>query len=189
MGFVSDNDSFWFRNRFVRYFGSRGLKLPFTFSTAISATFTEILAFFKLPVRQSYVVWTNMFILVCAFFYSIFIIQPLYFCKSVFLCLHAWRPTLKRGYQHLFYSFVQRNYFEYGLQIFLFFGFALTMIPVWFPTAVAVVNTYDQAVEVEGGLANIKILLYEQTGLFLLTSTLVLLVALIGAAVMTRNKR
>jgi len=43
--------------------------------------------------------------------------------------------------------------------------------------------------EVEGGLGNIKVLLYENLSLFLLLSTFVLLIALLGAAVMTRNKR
>jgi len=48
-------------------------------------------------------------------------------------------------------------------------------------------NIYNS--EVEGGLGSIKFLLYENLSLFLLTSTFVLLVALLGAAVMTRNKR
>jgi len=42
--------------------------------------------------------------------------------------------------------------------------------------------------ENEAGLLNIKAILYEKPG-FLLISTLVLLVALMGAAIMTRSSR
>jgi hypothetical protein len=76
--------------------------------------------------------------------------------------------------------------FELAVQILLAMSFFCIVFPVSYS---ALLSNVGFGQESDGGLSNLKTLLYEQTGLFLLLSTVVLLVALIGAAVMTRNKK
>ena len=75
-------------------------------------------------------------------------------------------------------------------QTYLFAAVLLSMVSLFLSsqtTLQAATNVLDN--DSSQGLGQIKGLLYGDFSLFLLFSTLVLLIALLGAAVMTRNKR
>jgi hypothetical protein len=134
--------------------------------------------------KKQYLILINAGILLLAFLYSVFIIQLFYIMSQVrFKWLQSWT------YKNILNAFVLPSFVECTLQLFLFFSFVFIALPVSCFTVVAA-PVFDLVDEQGGGLANIKALLYDGgVGLFLIASTLVLLVALIGAAVMTRNKR
>lgn len=91
-----------------------------------------------------------------------------------------------------FYFFFTKAFLEILLQITVVTGFLCALIPsVYFylQEKKDVLHATETINEVSGGLANIKELLYEHYNLLLILSTLVLLVALLGAAVMARKKR
>jgi hypothetical protein len=103
-------------------------------------------------------------------------------------CLQLLRDFCKVRYMSFVSLMLQPAFAELYFQSCLVVSFFLMCVPVTVGLSMRSSTTPPQG-EMTGGLENLKILLYEQTGLFLLASTLVLLVALIGAAVMTRNKR
>jgi len=80
----------------------------------------------------------------------------------------------------------ETSFVEYTLQFILFISVIFCTTPISFTNDSSKLNKIP---DIHGGLENIKALLYEDSNLFLIISTLVLLVALIGAAIMTRNKK
>jgi len=78
------------------------------------------------------------------------------------------------------------NVVECAMQLIWFACTVFCAVPVSLVTDSAPLS---RTPDTQGGLENIKSLLYENFSPFLIISTMVLLVALIGAAIMTRNKK
>lgn len=107
---------------------------------------------------------------------KVFFLAPLVYLKSF---IFKW---------NIFQYF---NLFEFLVQFFIYINLLLIVWPannhiLW----IKKYNVFNDLVlsQIDGGLYNIKFLLYEQHNLFLLISMFVLLVALLGSAIFFNNK-
>jgi hypothetical protein len=87
------------------------------------------------------------------------------------------------------FSFIGKLFFECLIIVYLVFNFFILSIPTLINNGLANKVVLFETPELLNGLSALKFYLYDYTGLFLLISTIVLLVALIGVAIITRNKK
>lgn len=114
-------------------------------------------------------------------------------CMYVYVSLKgAYTTWRKIGFYGLY---LRSQWFDIISSLLLIFGFFCAVIPPVVgscikPNGVNKSSVYNFYTESSGeGLTSIKTLLYEQTNLFLVVSVVVLLVALIGAAIITKGKK
>lgn len=114
-------------------------------------------------------------------------------CIYIYVSLKgAYSTWQKIGFYGIY---LRSQWFDIISSLLLIFGFFCAVIPPVIgshikPNAVNKSSVYDFYTESSGeGLTSIKTLLYEQINLFLVVSVVVLLVALIGAAIITKSKK
>jgi hypothetical protein len=119
--------------------------------------------------------FNTLVILLACIYYFVIIVSHEFLSKFLFVWKYIFSNLLNR-----------KDIGEYSIQVLLFLGFFFIAIPVLYkPNTSVYINSLLS--DNNGGLDNLKTLLYEQASPFLFASTLVLLVALIGAAVMTKK--
>lgn len=156
----------------------RGRFLPFTLASVRSPWFDPLIKKSNI-VRRHYrrlLGHLNFLIILAATLY----VAALDTWAMIYLKLVAGRLWLLRNFP------TWTGFVENLTQLILFVSITACSIPSQFANRSRRINSIP---DTEGGLENIKSLLYEDFNLFLIISTVVLLVALIGAAVMTRNKK
>jgi hypothetical protein len=115
-----------------------------------------------------------------------------FFHSKIFNFINLFSNFIKNYFYFLINNLnykVKFNLLELVTQIYLIINFILLTIPLLNTRLLNHRILFNEIFleDMNNGLGSIKFLLYEQNSLFLLISTFVLLVALIGAAVMTKT--
>lgn len=153
-----------------------------------SAVFNQINTFTVLEIEEFYI---NFILRSSPVFHFIF----WYLLFTYIITISFFINLIKQPYVYLkaclnFYGVTNKHWLETLIQTMLYSTVIVSIVALlttkqdWFTTSVN-----SLSIDTSLGLSQIKELLYGDYSYFLIYSTIVLLVALLGAAIMTRNKR
>lgn len=191
------NNNYWYRT----YGSNKKIYFPLPFFTLYHPFIKKLstaLPFLKTVDVDRLCRFLNYFYFILAKWRFIFYVRShtpsmkTFFSPLSRLKYYILRNKTKFTIENLFFTLFTQTFLEISFQVWMVVTFVLLLVPSSYLYLLEINEFFlplETSTETVGGLANIKELLYEHYFLLLILSTVVLLVALLGAAIMTRNKR